>query len=315
MTSGLVGGIVTTVLIVIFGEIIPQSVCSRYALRVGAASMPVVYCFVVLMFVFAYPISLLLDYLLGGEVSAVYTKSELQSLIRLNIEDETHAKESGLTRQDGKILHGALTFRDKKVHQVMTPLDATFMLPMDATLDLETIEILLSKGHTRMPIFKESPRDVVAVLYCKDIVGLGYERCTPLREVVECFSAEKRVVRAAKDTNLGTVFDMMKESRIHLLIITESHKPKSPAVGIVSMEDILEEILQEELVGDDDLVVDAAASSKMNIRKVERNKRRYDPSLMIKVSQQGNGDGWLVRIFSLSAVRIIFNYSSIQWDR
>jgi len=51
LTSGLVGGILTTILIVIFGEIIPQAMCSRYALRIGAASMPIVYCFVVLMWV------------------------------------------------------------------------------------------------------------------------------------------------------------------------------------------------------------------------------------------------------------------------
>ncbi|EGB09117.1 hypothetical protein AURANDRAFT_16761, partial [Aureococcus anophagefferens] len=65
MTSGVVGGLVTTALIVVFGEIIPQSVCSRYALRIGARSVPLVWLFVGVCFAAAYPIAKLLDYVLG----------------------------------------------------------------------------------------------------------------------------------------------------------------------------------------------------------------------------------------------------------
>jgi len=55
--------------------------------------------FLVLCFVVAYPISLILDYLLGKEISAVYTKAELLSLITLNVDDPAHALESGIGRE------------------------------------------------------------------------------------------------------------------------------------------------------------------------------------------------------------------------
>ena len=73
MAGGIVGGIVTTGLIVVFGEIIPQSVCSRYALAIGARSVPIVWVFLVVCLPIAYPISLVLDWALGREVSATYT--------------------------------------------------------------------------------------------------------------------------------------------------------------------------------------------------------------------------------------------------
>jgi metal transporter CNNM len=104
MTSGTVGAVATTLLIVLFGEIGPQAACSRYALQIGAAATPLVWAFVVLMFPFAYPVSKCLDYLLGGEVAAAYQRSELVSLIKLNVEDAAHAEQSGLTANDGKLL-------------------------------------------------------------------------------------------------------------------------------------------------------------------------------------------------------------------
>ena len=70
MTSGVVGGLVTTALIVVFGEIIPQSVCSRYALRIGARSVPIVWAFVGLCFVAAWPVARVLDWALGRVSSA-----------------------------------------------------------------------------------------------------------------------------------------------------------------------------------------------------------------------------------------------------
>ena len=70
-TSGLIGSLLTTALILIFGEIIPQSICSRYGLRTGAVALPFVYLFVGLCFVICYPLSKILDWALGREITAV----------------------------------------------------------------------------------------------------------------------------------------------------------------------------------------------------------------------------------------------------
>ena len=82
-TDGVIGAALTTGLILIFGEIFPQSVCSRYGLRIGALTTPLVWFFVVCFFVVCYPLSLILDYVLGREVAAVYSKNELKELVRI----------------------------------------------------------------------------------------------------------------------------------------------------------------------------------------------------------------------------------------
>ena len=103
LTSGLVGFIIATAFIVCFGEILPQAVCSRHALRsvpalrcrwlthtlsvigVGAATVWIVKIFVFLMFPIAWPLSWLLDKLLGAEVGQVYSKAEVPSCARLSL--------------------------------------------------------------------------------------------------------------------------------------------------------------------------------------------------------------------------------------
>lgn len=71
MTSGLVGFLSSTILIVIFGEIIPQASCSRHALFIGYYSLPVVKCFIVLFYVLACPLGYMLDKVLGEDLGKV----------------------------------------------------------------------------------------------------------------------------------------------------------------------------------------------------------------------------------------------------
>jgi len=281
MTSGVVGSILTTVLIVVFGEIGPQSVCSRYALRIGAAAVPIVWCFVGITFIFAFPISLLLDAILGGEVSSVYTKQTLTSLVTLNVSSPEHRKQSGLTEEDGKLLTGALTFRDKKVGCAMTPLADCFLLPLDTVLDYKRVEKLLTAGFTRMPVISAQNKreDIVSVLYMKDLVGLGFERCTPLKDVLSVFNASDRVRYISTEAKLGEAFALFQKDHIHSLVVVGNEEgTKGPALGLITMEDIIEEIIQDEIVDEDDLVVDIGHDGKA----AEKNVRRYDPALMIR---------------------------------
>jgi hypothetical protein len=81
MVSGVVGSLVGPAFILIFGEIIPQSVCSRYGLAAGAKMADITRLCILLFFPFAFPLSKALDYLLGDEIGSVYTKKQLKELI------------------------------------------------------------------------------------------------------------------------------------------------------------------------------------------------------------------------------------------
>ena len=80
LTSGLVGLIVSTAVITIFGEIIPQAVCSRHALVVGAHTTWFIYLFLLLTFPISFPISAILDKVLGEEVGNLLTKNQMKNM-------------------------------------------------------------------------------------------------------------------------------------------------------------------------------------------------------------------------------------------
>ena len=298
---GPIGVVATTFFIVVFGEIIPQSVCSRHGLLVGAYSVPIVYCFLVLTAPVAWPIAKLLDYLLGREISSVLSRTMLLELININLE-ETH-KGSGLTSEDGKLLKGALTFKDRSVGDVMTPLPNCYFLSEDTLLDAQTIMDILSHGHTRIPVTRTgSADDVYAVLFCKDLLGIGFERNARLKDVLDTFGATQRVVRVSRAMKLNETMDICKQTRQHLVLVcSEADFAKSagegaPVIGLATMEDLIEELIQDEIIDYDDAwhydrqtapapAPNGAAAKQRHVTKkvaVKNASQRFDATAHLK---------------------------------
>merc|ERR1719282_837691 len=109
IASGVSGFFISTTLIVIFGEIIPQASCSRYALQIGARTVPVVQ---VLMYSPLYlitkPMSIVLDWALGQEMGTVYSRTEVLEMLKLQIRlGACDANEGEIARQ---VAEGAMSF-------------------------------------------------------------------------------------------------------------------------------------------------------------------------------------------------------------
>lgn len=108
MLSGVYAALGSTILIVIFGEIIPQAACSKHGLAVGAYTRYVMYVFMVLTSPLSFPLSIILDKVLGQEIVATYNREKLRELM-LNVED--------LDDKEKKIITGALDFNKRKVNR------------------------------------------------------------------------------------------------------------------------------------------------------------------------------------------------------
>lgn len=114
MTSGLVGFLVSTIVIVVFGEIIPQATCSRHALQIGRRSLPLVKFFMAMLCVVAYPLSVALDFALGEEIGTVHTRTELLTMLRI------HERHEQLDNETVNVMTGAINYRDKLVSEVVS---------------------------------------------------------------------------------------------------------------------------------------------------------------------------------------------------
>jgi len=125
LTSGTMGLILSTAIITIFGEIIPQAVCSRYALYIGSHMTWYVYIFMFITFPISFPVSAILDKILGEEVGNILSKNQMKRMFEM-LETENVIKSS-----ERKIIQAALDLQEKNAKDVMTKIEEVYMLDIN----------------------------------------------------------------------------------------------------------------------------------------------------------------------------------------
>ncbi|KAK9666575.1 hypothetical protein RND81_14G195100 [Saponaria officinalis] len=154
--------LISVTLILLFGEIIPQSICTRYGLAIGATLAPFVRVLVWICSPVAWPISKLLDLLLGHGHVALFRRAELKTLVNL------HGNEAGkggeLTHDETTIIAGALELTEKTAGDAMTPISEIFSIDINSKLDRVVMNIILENGHSRVPVYYEEHTNIVGCI-------------------------------------------------------------------------------------------------------------------------------------------------------
>lgn len=259
IASGFVAGITATFLIVVFGEIIPQAAFSRYALILGAKFSWLVKLFIIILFPICWPIAWLLDKILGNEIPTVYSKNELVKMI----EDHEDLKESEIDADEEKIIKGALSYSNKTTQEIMTPRTEIILLKYNQALDKKTISKIKNSGHSRIPVYKENYDNVIGILYVKDLIGENLKNKT----VEELY--RKSVIFVDYNKNLDDLLNEFKKRKHHLFIVLNKFGGVS---GIVTIEDVLEEIIGAEIMDEFDKYEDLQKMAKIRALKKKRNK-------------------------------------------
>lgn len=234
IASGFVAGLIATGLIVMFGEIIPQATCARYALQIGARTAWIVELTMLLSYPIAKPIAWALDKTLGEELRTIWSKRELEHIIAMH-EDDPRSK---VDADEERIILGALRFSDKIAEHIMTPVDDVFMLPAGDTVGYRLLHTIREEGYTRIPVYGESRDQIVGVLFAKDLLGLDTSR--PVEDLMHT----DRYIRVTPTRTLDEILNLMMTRRAHLALVTEKN---GTLMGILTLEDILEEIIGREI--------------------------------------------------------------------
>jgi metal transporter CNNM len=242
ITSGVIGVLVSTGLIVVFGEIVPQAVCARYGLIVGAKTAWLVKIFIFIFYPVCRPLAWALDKILGEEMPIVYSKRELIKII----EEHEDLPQAELDQDEERIIKGALTFSDKKVSQIMTPKKKVFALQKDVLINDDLIRLIKKKGHTRVPVYGSSSNSVVGILYVKDLLGLNKE--IKLDKICH----QQKTLRVSQDMKLDELLNKFVKFRLHMAIVVNRQRE---CVGVITLEDVIEEVLKLEIVDETDKIV------------------------------------------------------------
>ena len=236
--SGLTAVLISTGLITIFGEILPQAFISKHALKVGAKTVFIVRAFQFVLYPIVKPLSMFVDWLVGKEMPTIYSKKEMVEIIK----DHEDSKDSKIDVDEESIVIGALTFSDKIVSSVMTPKGVIYMLDKNTLLTTELLNEIKDKGHTRIPVYENDNDNIVGVLLSKNLIGVT-------TGIVGDYVTDGKLLKVETDTKLDFMLNHFSQHNSHLSIVTDEYKT---VVGIVTLEDVIEEIINREIVDETD---------------------------------------------------------------
>lgn len=238
--GGVIAGTVSTILIVIFGEITPQAIFSNRALPLTARFTPLLYAMVFVMYPIAKPVQLLLDKLFRPDPKKLHTRDELGIIVSEHIGH----KASDLDEDEVEIIRGALQLSEKRVRDIMTPLKKTYWLTPDTAINAEKIDEIKQKSHSRIPIFNRRRTKCYGVLLMKDLVDINFDEMTWRVDDLPLYPAQL----VGSMTALDTMFRKFISAHTHLIPIEKDDH----VIGVVTIEDLIEEILGHEIEDETD---------------------------------------------------------------
>ncbi|GLI68918.1 hypothetical protein VaNZ11_013338, partial [Volvox africanus] len=209
--------IVSVTAVLFFGEIIPQSVCSRYGLAVGASLAPLVRLLMWLCSPVAWPMGKLLDLVIGADHHTIFRRRQLKELVSIHAEDAGMG--GALTRDEIKVITGALDLTSKVAYRAMTPLDKVFMLSSSDRLDESTLRSILRSGHSRIPVHREGDRgDVVGLVLVKELLQyrLGSSEDVPVSML-----RIRSIPRLPATTRMYDMLRLFQTGRSHIAVLTQ----------------------------------------------------------------------------------------------
>ncbi|KAK8290637.1 hypothetical protein V6Z12_D06G009300 [Gossypium hirsutum] len=204
--------LVSVTLILMFGEILPQAVCTRYGLKVGAAMAPFVRVLLFLFLPISYPISKVLDWMLGKGHAALLRRAELKTFV------DFHGNEAGkggdLTHDETTIIAGALEMTEKTAKVAMTPISNAFSLDLDTSLDLETLNKVMTMGHSRVPVYYGNPKNIIGLVLVKNLLTIDSEGPVPLRKIII-----RKIPRVSVDMPLYDILNEFQKGHSHIAVV------------------------------------------------------------------------------------------------
>ncbi|PID31391.1 hypothetical protein CR983_01380 [Candidatus Saccharibacteria bacterium] len=237
IAGGVIAGIMTTLLVTAFGEILPQSLFSRRGYRLTRYFFWLLDFMFVVLWPIAYPVSKLLDRWIGEDLPALYSHEELAHMVQ----DHARHSMSTIDQDESRIISGALQFSRKIAGDIATPLEYVTAVALDDEIDAAMLSRIKREGHSRLPVYRKGGQ-FVGILYVKDI--LGRELPAPVSHVYR-----DKLYDIPASACLDTALSRFIQTRSHLFLVKDAD---DHTIGVLTLEDVIEEIIKREIEDEHD---------------------------------------------------------------
>jgi len=249
--------IITTIVVFFIGEMLPKSIAKKFSEHISLSTAGSLCFFMKLL----RPLSALLTWI-GNAFSKLTNKQSEASVTETELYDiiEDMTEEGTLDEEQGDLISSALQFGDVTVESILT--SRVDVVAIDASYPPEKIlEIIKNETHSRLPVYEETIDNVIGVLqirkYIKEYLKNGSE--------VDIHSLLDEAYFVHQSVNIDELLEIMSRKKLNLAVVTDNY---GGTVGIVSIEDILEELVGE--------IWDEDDTAKEQISSIAENTYRID---------------------------------------
>lgn len=209
-------------------------------MQIGAYMAPCVLVLMYLLAPIAWPTAKLLDWLLGEDHGTVYKKSGLKTLVTLH-KTLGPSPSDRLNEDEVTIISAVLDLKDKPVGDIMTPMEDVFTMSSETVLDEKTMDTILSAGYSRIPIYEPgNESNFIGMLLVKMLITYDPEDCKKVGEFALATLPETR-----PETSCLDIVNFFQEGKSHMVLVSECPGEDHGATGVVTLEDVIEELIGE----------------------------------------------------------------------
>ena len=224
--------IVMTITILIFGEISPKSLAKESPEKFAIFAAPILGVFMQILRPINYIFSQWKNFL-----SKIFKFDENQAITEeelLIIVGEAE-QEGAINEEDKQLIHSVIEFNDLKASEILTPRVDLSAVSITASNE-EITQVFLETGYSRIPVFEGSLDDIIGIIHLRDFFDSVINKKGKIDEIISS------IVHVMPSTKISNLLKLLQQEKSHIAVVTDEY---GGTLGIVTMEDILEELVGE----------------------------------------------------------------------
>ncbi|MCB9359474.1 HlyC/CorC family transporter [Candidatus Woesearchaeota archaeon] len=238
--AGIVTGVITLAVLVL-GEIMPKTWANTHYEKVIGHSAQIIY---IMSLVFT-PIIFVLDFItklasVGHKIDDRITEEEIKTMVSVGSE------EGGIDHYEKHLIHKIFQFDDKIVKEIMTPRVKVYTIDANSKIK-DSLKGILEEGYSRVPIYLDNPDNIIGIFHIRDVLNSLEKK--KLSQSVSKISSKPLFVPESKP--IDELFKEMQKKKVQMAIVVDEF---GGMAGVVTVEDLLEEIVGEIYDEDDERV-------------------------------------------------------------
>jgi CBS domain containing-hemolysin-like protein len=229
--------VVLTIVLLVIGEISPKIWANKHQITTLKIVLMPIYWISVLFYPIAYLITSLMDVfsknITERKSNTALQESEIKELAELGVEKGT------IEEEEHDLINGIVSFKSVTAREIMTPRVDIAAIPVDATFE-ELMSVINESGHSRIPLYEKDLDNIKGIIIAKDL--LPFIKKKELSQNINLLKIAREAIFVPSSKHINDLLHEFQEKKIHLAIVVDEY---GGTAGLISLEDILEEIVGE----------------------------------------------------------------------